>query len=183
MDTPNKKQRFVLYLEDQLKNKHEASRNYNTTKSEDRANAAFQNFLQQAGKTDMEYWLYEEDKLDLMLEKFWFGARKQPGDDYESDREDEQKTGLMYLANTMRNFRYALNCILKNKGHLYDIISPSSLSFKRSQKAFNVSQKELKELGKAAVSSAPEINEEGETKILYCYLIAVIAFHHFFGFS
>ena len=61
MEPPNKKQRFILYSEEELKNKHEASRNYNTTKSEDRANAAFQKFLQQAGKKDLEYWFYEED--------------------------------------------------------------------------------------------------------------------------
>ena len=98
-----------------------------------------------------------------MLEKFWFGARKEPGDDYESDPEDVQRIGLMYSANTMRNFRYALNRILKNKGHLYDIMNTSNLSFKRSQKAFTASQKELKELGKAAITSAPEITKDGKS--------------------
>ena len=180
MQPAQKKQRFVLYSEEELQNKHEASRNYNTTKCEDRANAAFQKFLQQGGKTDMEYWLYKEDELDLMLEKFWFGARKDPGDDYQSDSEDVQKVGLMHSANTMRNFRYALNRILKNKGHLYDIISPSSLSFKRSQKAFNASQKELKELGKAAVTSAPEITEDGERFL--CFGILVVPLRSLFLF-
>ena len=45
MEPPSKKQRFVLYSEEELQNKHEASRNYNTTKSEEQANSAFQKFL------------------------------------------------------------------------------------------------------------------------------------------
>ena len=114
----------------------------------------------------MRYWLYTEDKLDIMLEKFWFGACKDPDSDYESDPEDTEKKSLMYSANTMKNFRYTLNRILKNKGHLYDIVNPSSLSFRRSQKAFQASQKELKELGKAQVHSAPEIIEDGEIAII-----------------
>ena len=37
----------------------------------------------------------------------------------------------------------------------------NTLSFKRSQQAFTDSQKELKELGKAEIHSAPEIKQEG----------------------
>ena len=167
MEPQRKKQKvnnsqFVLLSEEELRSKHEASKNRNTTNCEKRANSAFQKFLAQAGKEDLRYWLYEEDELDIMLEKFWFGAHKDPDSDYENDPEDTQKQDLMYSANTMKNYRYALNRILKNKGHLYDIINPSSLSFRRSQKAFKASQKELKELGKAQVHSAPEITEDGE---------------------
>ena len=70
----------------------------------------------------------------------------------------------MYSANTMKNFWYALNRILKFKGHEYDIMNKHSLSFKKSQQAFLDSQKELKALGKAEVHSAPEITEEGKQK-------------------
>ena len=166
MEPPAKKlkaksNRFIVYSEEELKSKHEASVNKNTKHSEDRAHSAFTKFLSQTGKTDLDYWLYEEDELDIMLEKFWFGARKDGDTDYLSDHDDDQKTKLMYSANTMRNFRYSLNRILKSKGHLYDIISPQSLSFRRSQKAFAASQKELKALGKAQVHSAQEITEEG----------------------
>ena len=75
METPKKKQktdkssRFVLYSEEELQNKHEASRNRNTCRSEDRANSAFQKCLTQAGKSNLEYWYYEEYELDLMLTK------------------------------------------------------------------------------------------------------------------
>ena len=167
MEPPKKKlnqnkSRFIVYSESEIAGKHDAARNINTSRSEGRANSAFQKFLTQIGKDDVRYWLYEEDELDLLLGKFWFGARKDPDKDYESDPEDNQKEKLMYSANTMRNFQYALNRILKSKGHNYDIISPSSLSFKRSQKAFTASQKELKKLGKAAIKSTQEISEDGK---------------------
>ena len=170
-----KSDRFVLYSEQELKSKHDASINKNTKHSEDRANSAFQKFLTQAGKTDLNYWLYEEDELDLMLEQFWFGARKDPDNCYDSDEDDSQRTNLRYSANTMRNFRYSINRILKSKGHLYDIISPQTLSFRRSQKAFIASQKELKQLGKAEVHSAPEITEEGT--IAFTFVFVFLVFH------
>ena len=66
MDSLRKKQklqnklRFVLYSDTEIASKHEASKNKNTTNSENRANSAFQKFLAQAGKTDLEYWFYDE---------------------------------------------------------------------------------------------------------------------------
>ena len=183
MEPPRKKlkgksNRFVLYSEDELKSKHDASINKNTKHSEERANTSFRKFLAQVGKTDLDYWLYEEDELDIMLEKFWFGARKDPDTDYQSDNDDSQKTKLMYSASTMRNFRYSLNRILKSKGHLYDIINQQSLSFRHSQNAFIASQKELKQLGKAQVHSATEITEEGNNcekqKILYSLISQLV---------
>ena len=155
------KSRFIIYSEEEIKQKNDAAKNINTSQSEERANNAFQKFLRECGRDDVKYWLYDEEDLDNMLSKFWFGARKDADDNYESDPEDNQRQGLMYSANTMRNFRYSINRILKSKGHNYDIIRPNSLSFQQSQRAFNASQKELKELGKAQVHSAIEINETG----------------------
>ena len=155
------KPRFVLYTEKEINDKQVAQKNRNTTKCEERANTAFQKFLREYGKTNLEYWYYDEEELDSMLCKFWFGARKDPDSNDVSDEEDDQKTNLMYSANTMKSFRYALNRILKTKGHLYDIMSKCSLSFNKSQKAFLDSQKELKQLGKGEIHSAPEISEAG----------------------
>ena len=81
MEPPNKKikgnnSRFVLYSDEQLKIKHDASINKNTKHSEDRANNAFVKFLSQIGKSDLNYWLYEEDELDLMLEKILVWCKK-----------------------------------------------------------------------------------------------------------
>ena len=103
-------------------------------------------------------------------------CQRRSNDTYESDQEDPERKASMYSANTMHNFRYVLNRILKSKGHLYDIISPSSLSFKRSQKAFTASQKELKERGKAEVHSAPEITEEG----MYLHFYVIVNSCQFF---
>ena len=94
-------------------------------------------------------WKKTDITQPLNAFKFWFGAHKGPDENYESDPEDLQKHELMYSTNTMKNFCYSLNWILRSKSHNYDIIKPSTLSFQHSQKAFAVSQKELKELGKA----------------------------------
>ena len=127
----------------------------------------FKSFCSRQGKTDLEYWFYEEPELDKMLEQFWFGARKDINLESDNESEAANDEDLLYSANTMKNFRYALNRILKNKGHLYDIINTSNLSFKRSQKAFFASQKELKEKGKGQIYSAPEITEAGTDCVHY----------------
>ena len=82
------------------------------------------------------------------------------------DSEDEENgdpnmRNRMYSANTLKNFRYGLNRILKGKGHLYDIIDKKTASFSRSQQAFSDALKELKAEGKAQIHSYPEIEEEG----------------------
>ena len=80
MDPPQKKQKvtnsshFIVYSDSEIASKHEASKNRNTTNSENHANSAFQKFLSQAGKDDLQYWFYDEEELDSMLTKFWFGA-------------------------------------------------------------------------------------------------------------
>ena len=158
---PNEKPHFVLYSDEELQRKHDASKNINTTRSEERANSVFQKFLQQAGKKDLNYWYYDEPELDQMLEKFWFGARKDINLDTYNEAGDCETEDSFYSANTMKNIRYSLNRILKNKGHLYDIINTSNMSFKHSQKAFFTSQKDLKERGKGQIYSAPEITETG----------------------
>ena len=167
MEHPKKKLKLssnkaVIYSDDQIKEKQKAGKNINTTKTEEWADRAFRKFLAQCGETNLDYWYYEEPELDNFLSKFWFGARKNPESDYESDSDDPERQNLMYSANTMKSFRYSLNRILKTKGHEYDIMNKNSLSFKQSQQAFMDSQKELKSLGKAEIHSAPEIKEEGQ---------------------
>ena len=156
------KPKFVVYSDEEIKRKQEAGKNRNTTKTEEHADQSFCRFLSQCREEDLQYWNYSESDLDAYLSKFWFGARKDPDSDYESDENNPDHKELMYRANTMKNFRYALNCILKFKGHEYDIMNKHSLSFKQSQQAFLDSQKELKALGKAEVHSAPEITEQGK---------------------
>ena len=161
------KSKCVLYTDQEIEAKQQAGRNINTTKTEEWADRAFKRFLSECGELNLDYWYYQEPELDNFLSKFWFGARKDPDSDYESDTEDPERHKLMYTANTMKSFRYNLNRILKNKGHEYDIMNTHSLSFKKFQQAFMDSQKELKALGKGEIKSAPEITEEGQSCLLY----------------
>ena len=85
------KSRFVLYSDEDINAKHESNKNKNTTKTEERANKAFQRFLQEMGKSNLEYWYYDEEELDNMLAKFYHGAHKDPDSDFESDPEDPEK--------------------------------------------------------------------------------------------
>ena len=164
----NNNARFVLYSDKEIEDKIQANKNRNTTKSEQCANSAFQKFLSQYGKDNLEYWFYDEEELDSMLAKFWFGSRKDTDLDAESNTDDPKKMNLMSSANAMKHFRYALNRILKTKGHLYDIMSKSTLSFRKSQQAFADSQKELKELAKGQIRSVPQITEDGKNVVFSC---------------
>ena len=69
----------------------------------------------------------------------------------------------MYSVNTLCNFKYALNRILRKKDHEFHITK--SPSFKPMMDAFNDACKELKENGKGYINSAEEITEEGKLHI------------------
>ena len=176
MEPAKKRTKFVLYSDQEIQAKQDAGKNKNTTKTEQCTDWAFRKFLTECGETNTEYWNYEEPELDFFLCNFWFGARKDPDSDYDSDEDDADKTNLMYSANTMKSFRYALNRILKFKGHEYDIMNKHSLSFKKSQQAFFDSQKELKALGKAEVKSAPEITEDGKQPFNFSVTFMLLLF-------
>ena len=154
----------VIFTDDELLKKIKLSKNINTEKSERKAHRAFTRFLGQLGCHDLEYWNFEEPELDNYLAKFWLSAHK-TNDEEDSDDagEDKEKLGQLYSANSLRNFRYALNRILKEKGHLYNITTKGT-SFHKSDEAFKVALKQLKEEGKTQVHSHPEICEEGKPK-------------------
>ena len=156
-------QRHVVYDEDEISLKKKKSENKNTVKSEERANHAFQRFLTQCNVESTEYWFYTEPELDSYLAKFYLGARKFASDTDPSFDEDPDQKSRKYSANSLKNFCYALYRILKQKGHLYDIISENGISFKKSNEAYKVAMKEVKDEGKAEVKSHPEILEEGKT--------------------
>ena len=125
-------------------------------KSDKKADRAFRRSLVLNGCADTEYWLFDKPELDNYLAKFWLCVRKEDSDSKESETEDPDKIGNKYSANTLRNFRYALNRILCSKGHLYNITEKGT-SFLKSNEAFKVAIKELKKEGKAEVKSYPEI--------------------------
>ena len=130
----------------------------NTVKSDNKADRAFRRFLTSSGCTNTDYWFFEEPELDNYLAKFWLGVRKEEDIDSDSENDQKDQKDIKYSVNTLRNFRYALNRNLRNKGHLYNITEKGT-SFLKSHEAFKVAIKELKSEGKAEVKSYPEIKE------------------------
>ena len=166
-----KKERFLILDDEELAKKAKTCKNKNTERSEKRANTAFTKFLEACGEEgdQLQYWTLPEDELDGYLAKFWFGARKD-GTDFSDEEDFEDDPNLneqCYSANTLKNFWYALNRIIKEKGNLPDLIDKSSICFKKSQKAFSDAVKELKSQGKAEVKSKLEITDEGNRPVLF----------------
>ena len=161
--------RFVVMDDEELLVKTKKCKNENTEKSERRADRAFTNFLIATGcpKEETDYWNFTEPELDSYLAKFWFGARKDICEDNPATAEDDPELkSRLYKANTLKNFRYGLNRILKTKGHLCNITDKKTASFQKSQQAFVDAIKELKSEGKGDVESYPEIHEAGKTEII-----------------
>ena len=152
--------RFLILSDEDLDYKTKISKNDNTLKAEKKADKAFTNFLVAMGVAEdqTDYWNYTEPELDKYLCKFWFSLRKTTGEISSLDPENKQQ---LYKANSLRNFRYGLNRVLKGKGHLYDITDKRTASFQKSQQAFCDAIKELKSEGKGDVEPYPEIEETG----------------------
>ena len=157
---------------DDLETKSKKCKNDNTIKCERRADKAFTTFLIAMGvpENETDYWNYTEPELDNFLAKFWFGARKYiPEGKDDSEPADPEITERMYKANSLCNIRYGLTHILKQKGHLYDIMNRVTASFTKSQEAFTDAIKELKAKLKADVTPYPEILEEGTVFISHSW--------------
>ena len=160
------KQRFVLMNDSDLERKNESQKNGNTEKSNRRADRAFRTFLEAMGRetNDCDYWDFTEESLDDYLAKFWFGARKNVQDDSEEESQETEDPELkcrMYKANSLKNYRYALNRILKKKRNI-DITLKDNKNFTKSQEAFANVMRELKTEGKAESTMKYEITEQGE---------------------
>ena len=129
----NMSKRFLVLTDEDLDDKTKKSQNDNTLKCEQRADKAFRNFLVANGcdQNELDYWNFTEPTLDKYLSKFRFSARKSNfTDDEESTHdEDPELRQQFYKVNSLKNFRYSLNQILKMKGHLYDITDKYTASF------------------------------------------------------
>ena len=112
----------ILFSKEELLKKVKLVKNASTKKSEDKADRAFTKFLSQLGATDLNYWISEESELKNHLTKFWLGLHKYMNkDDIKELAEDSKdKMDKLYSRNTLQIFWYALNRILKEKGHLYN---------------------------------------------------------------
>ena len=146
MDPPPKKKRKpekdnvqVIYTDQEVENKGQKVKNKNTLRGELHADKAFRRFLDQAGVSNTEYWTYPIDDLDKYLAKFYLGARKYATDDDPSPEEDPEQKSRKYLANTLKNVRYALNRHLHNLGKAFDIVHDKKELLPKSTKAFETS--------------------------------------------
>ena len=107
--------------------------NRNTISNEKKAVSIFKEYLASLGLENTDFFTFTEDELDHYLTTFWWNARKQDGSEY--------------TASSMETIRYSLNRSLVSYGHNFDITHKNSLSFKRSIKAFEDSQKDKKKRG------------------------------------
>ena len=138
----SKRKRFIILDDEQLAKKSKEQVNKNTEKSDKRADRAFRNFLVACGRAenDCDYWDFTPESLDDYLAKFWFGARKYvngQSDEEESQEVDENnpdanEKSRMYSANSLKNYRYALNRLIKKYGSGMDIVSKNNILFKKS---------------------------------------------------
>ena len=138
----NTKRHVILSDEDIAKKANDA-KNKNTENQNKRADKAFRRFLTEADCSSLDYWLFEESELDNYLAKFWHGVRKEGVSDINDQTdEDIDKKTRKYTVASMKAFWYALNRVLKQKGHFYDITDKKGLSFRKSQSAFDTVLKE-----------------------------------------
>ena len=164
---------FLSMTDEELEEKSKKCRNHNTMKAEEHADKAFRTFLVWNGcdENNTDYWNFDEPTLDKYLSKFWFYTRKNTTNP-DSQEEDPEIKEQLYKANSLKNFHYSLNRILKTKGHLYDITNKKTASFHKSQQAFADAIKELKANRKGDVESYPEIEESGKCNFFSEYTTA-----------
>ena len=146
MDTPPAK-RFKILTDKELQEQQLSAQNLNTLKNEKKAERIFKEYLQEAGETDLNFYLYTEEQLDSHLAKFWFAARK--------------KNHELYRVSSLENIRHSLNRALKRSGHGFDITKKECTSFTKSIKAFEDVITLLKKQGKGYVENTPDVIPSG----------------------
>ena len=102
--------------------------NKNTMNNEKKACNIFTDYLCSLGLEKPDFFTFTEDELDHYLTSFWWNART--------------KKGTEYMASSMETIRYSLNRALIHHGHNFDITHKNCLSFSKSIKDFEDSQKD-----------------------------------------
>ena len=98
-----------------------------------------------------DYWLWDEEKINKYLGKFWFEVKTQDGD--------------YYRVSTLEHLHYGLNRCLKRKGHAYNILK--SPQFKHLQEQLVYAWKHLKSLGYGYIELYKEIKPAGSFKFTF----------------
>ena len=135
--------RYKIVTDIDIKNKKEQFKNPNSAANEKKAVKNFQLFLEFNGK-NKDFFNFTEPELDEWLAKFYLGARTEKGD--------------YYASGSLHTIRYGLNRALQQFGHSFDITDKKSVSFQASNTAFEIAQKELKNVGKGHRKATPEIS-------------------------
>ena len=134
--------------------KGESVQNKNTLNNEKKACNIFNDYLNALGLENPDFFTFTEAELDHYLTSFWWNART--------------KKGSEYTASSIETIRYSLNRALMHHGHNYDITHKNCLSFHKSIKAFEDSQKDRKQQGLGQVKNTEEIPAAGT--IIFTYV-------------
>ncbi len=160
--------KFAALSAEEVEEKQRSLQNKSTKSKEKTAIEQFKAYLQWAGKEDLDFFNFPEDKLDTYLSTFWFNVHSNAGE--------------LYKVKTLEGIRYLLNRALKDHGAKFDITSKSS-TFQTSICAFEDAKKELKKEEKGTVTHRPEITPQGKwtqniffTKKLWSNLLDSIEF-------
>lgn len=143
------KPRFQLFDDEELQAFQKDLEVKNTIKNEKKVTKCFQEFLEASGEENLDFWTYEDQKLDALLGKFYFGARTREGE--------------LYSLGTMNTFRYALQRVLSKKDRDVNILkrSETNKTFHDSIRKFDDVKVMLKREHKAVVKPTPEITPTG----------------------
>ena len=112
-------ERFASYGNDELTKLCATLVNPNRKKADAKCEKSWLTYLSTKTELngDFDYWLWDEQKLNKYLGKFWFEVKTQDGDHY----------GV----STLEHLQYSINRCLKRRGHAYNILK--SPQFKHSQ--------------------------------------------------
>lgn len=141
---------FVEVSDEQVKKIRKDQENKNTEKSDKKTEKTFTSYVLSKDhlKDDLEYWKWDEAKINAVLSKFWFEVRAQDGEPYR--------------VSTMKHLFYGINRCFKNHGYKKHLVKDPA--FNEAQSAFHDACSALKKIGLGYVESYKEISPQGRNK-------------------
>lgn len=144
--------RNVILSDEEIKRKQKTLQNKHTIAAESKADRAFRDFLAECPDLDStNFYLFDTEKLDYYLTKFYFGARQ---------KKDPSKK---YTVSSLEQMRNSLSRSLKWYGHKFDITK--SDEFATSIEANKDACRELKQEGYGHVKSHKSMTPDGKPYI------------------
>ena len=144
---------FKNVTNEEISAKSNEFKNANSLANEKKAVKNFTMFLEY-NKHETNFFGFTEPELDQWLGKFCLDTRTEKGDYYSSG--------------SLHTLHYGINRALKEYGHEFNITDKKCKSFMSSNKAFDLTLKEIKNAGKGHHKATPEISSVCKpTKILH----------------